>query len=172
MLDINLLPWREQLASERRIKQGLEAGAAVLLAVLVLLVLHVTLGFQLQAAKARLSQTQSGLARLNQRLEELRQIYRELDYQKLPDMDLSAIFNHQRQILHFLRRLAQVMPRDLYARQISFDGQTWLIEGLSALTGEILRFAEGLKSGSKDGNLSLKRKNGLFYYQLRLEAGL
>ncbi len=172
MLEFNLLPWREQLKRETQVKQLLEAFAAALLGALLCWILNFIFNWQLETVKARLLQIQNGLIRVNQNLQALHQAYQDLDYQKLPDFDLSMIFHHQEHILNFLSRIANLQPKDLYARQISLDGRVWKMEGVSADLGKILRFSEILKSGLSGENLSIQRKKGVLHYQLRLESSV
>ena len=178
MIEINLLPWREHLKSKKRFQQGVEILLAFLLSISLLSCFHLIINSQLKAKKESILQRQRDLDQVNKRLKAVRLFHQELDHQQLPD--LSLIFNYQRHLLHFLRKLTEWMPRDLRLQQIHFNEQTWLLEGVSPQLVSILHFAEHFKSSLQVGPrnndrigrekyLKIRKQQSLFQYQLRLE---
>lgn len=172
MIEVNLLPWREEQKKAALLKQGLSAGIAALLAFLILAIAHGILDWQLQNTKTRLRPIQDGLTRVNQRLTVLREMNQELNDQTLPAFDVNLMIRHQKRLLNFLQRLSIRLPSELSTRQMSLDGQTIRIEGISTVLSDILRFSEEFKASFSAGKLRIWQQNGLFHYQLRLPLPL
>lgn len=178
MLEINLLPWREQARSKKKIYQALEISLALLLSFIMLFCIHLLVNKQLQIKRGHILQLQKDLTQLNEAWEARRKAYQALDYQKSSAFNTSTIFHHQGQILYWLRKLAEWMPQSMRLEQMDFDGQNYTLQGFSFFLTDILHFAEHFNSPIQAGQferlgkekyLTIKKKNNLYYYQLGAE---
>lgn len=168
MIEINLLPWREEQRKAALIKQGFRALAGAILAFFLILILHFILNWQIQNLQNHLRPIKESLTQVNQRLTVLRQTYQELNGLTFPNFDVSLLVKREQHLLDFLRKLSMLFPSELYARQIRFDGQIFRIEGFSVAQNDILRFQEKFKSDFSAGKLRIWKENSLFHYQLSL----
>lgn len=179
MVEINLLPWREQLQLKRQAQVYIQIGYAFAAALSLILLAHLFLAQQLPSIQLSLAHLQASLTKVNQDIEKVRAVYQVLDDEPLPELDLNAISRQQQEVLTGLQRLVTLMPATVYARQIHFEHQAWVIDGVASALGDLLQFNEKLKkelhqeinaeAAKKGRQLTIQQKAALFHFQLRFE---
>lgn len=175
MIDINLLPWREKLRADQKRQKQRQMVGALLLATLIIFLLHLCLHSEGNRVKERLQQMHIRVEKVNKTLEEVKQLYPSLNYQKIPEVDLKLILRKQEELLLFLHKVAEVLPAAIVLRQIRYEKNSWFLQGFSTELPLIFTTLEQLKAQkpdvlNKQNWLDIKEKEGLFYFQFQLES--
>jgi|GEM_PF-3837684 len=179
MIDINLMPWREIRRQQRRWIQGLEILTASLMAVLLLASFHAVLLNQVNRLQKQILNIQSSLLKVNQGLEEIKQLYQSLNYQQLPSLELADLLKEEGKIIYFLLGISKLLPERLRLQELHFDKGLWLIDGIATSSEAVLLFSERLKKNmnkkdwrealKNEKKLKLMKKQDLFYFQIHFE---
>jgi len=153
MMEINLLPWREHLKRKQKYRQVYEACSACLCVFFIIFPAHLWL-----VKKIEVLQRHS--AQLKLELE---------SHQKIPEVNLSEIFDHQKKIMVYLKKIMDHLPPAVLLQRIYLEKNILKIDGLSVTVEDILKFYNQLKT-QKEMPMNIYRKEDTFYFTLQSDV--
>jgi type IV pilus assembly protein PilN len=148
MVQINLLPWREQQRKERMKQLGIIVAFFVGLTIFVIFLLHIYLVAIIHHQKQRntrlhaeLVQEQQILDQLNQQKNKLAEIKKQLDFiYKLRDESYQSV--------RFLSELIKVVPAGISLQKLTRKGNTIILIGKADSDLEITLFMKSIEKSA------------------------
>ncbi len=175
MIQINLLPVREERRKANLRQLGILLGATLVGAVALTTAYHLKLKGDVAGAKKALARTQAEIDRLKPQLEQVEH-YRETKKQIERKLEVIARLDRSRSgPVHVLDELAVHSPERLWITRLSAKGETITIEGMSLDNELVALFMTALSESPYFGNVELQETRaaeveGLKLNQFRLEA--
>jgi type IV pilus assembly protein PilN len=131
MAHINLLPWREALAKERKRQFAVVAAGSAMLSALVLVYIHIHIATLITDQGARNTFLEGQIVEVEKQIKEIESL--EADKQNLlARMKIIQTLQASRpEIVHLFQEVAQTIPEGVYLTNLNVTGKNLKIEGVA-----------------------------------------
>jgi type IV pilus assembly protein PilN len=131
MAHINLLPWREALAKERKRQFAVVAAGSAMLSALVLVYVHIHVAALITNQNARNTFLETQITEVEKQIKEIETL--EADKQNLlARMKIIQTLQASRpEIVHLFQEVAQTIPEGVYLTNLNVTGKNLKIEGVA-----------------------------------------
>lgn len=175
MVQINLLPWREQELKEKQKKFLILLGYLLIFTLFILFIIHLYLAALLSSQLDRNDYLSSQLKIEQQALE---QLYNNKQKLLTLDAQIHFIFNMQRisyQAVSFLSELTRIVPSGVWLDEINRQGSVLSIEGNAESDSQVTIFMKNIYKSSVFSQpvlteISAKESNASQRKQFRLNV--
>lgn len=156
MARINLLPWREQQRKERQKQFVFYAigGAALMLAIIAYI--HVHIGREIEHQEARNRFLQNQIAQVDKEIKEIK----ELETTKaklLARMDIIQQLQRSRPLeVHLFDDLARTLPDGLYLTEVTQQGTALTLKGVAQSNARVSAYMRNVEASQWLGNPRLE----------------
>jgi len=144
MAHINLLPWREEQRREQTRQFTTIAALCVVLTLAVIILVHVTIGRQIDYQNQRNALLQNEINTLNSSLKQISDLEETKD-QLLSRMDIIQSLQQQRpQIVHLFDDIVRTVPEGIYLTSITQNGDTLMMKGVAESNGRVSAYMRNI----------------------------
>lgn len=145
MIQINLLPWREELRNLHKQQFVFELGIAGLLAVILTVGIHAVISSKISAQNQRGQFIQTHITELHNQIK----TYKALDdqmQQLINNLHLVRDMQNSRfKIVGFLDEVVRLIPKKVHLNRIDQKGNKVVIEGTATSNNKITRFMKNIE---------------------------
>lgn len=137
MVQINLLPWRDQKRQQQKMQFFIALGGAVGITLALIVLMHFYLASHLSAQQARNDFLQTKITQLQT---ELAQLKKNEEEEMEVNKQLHAILNFQKQSMQaveLLATLTKIIPATISLNNLVFEGNTVALQGVAKSDLEI-----------------------------------
>ena len=144
MPHINLLPWREELRTERQRQFTVTMAGAVIVMGLVVALAHIQTNNMIDNQKARNTYLESTIKEVEKQIEEIRTL-KEDKAALLARMDVIQKLQSSRpEIVHLFEEISKATPKGVYLLNTRRNGNTIEIEGVADSNDNVSAFMRQL----------------------------
>jgi len=156
MARINLLPWREQLRKERQRQFAFVAGAAAVLAGLIVVYVHLHVGRLMDHQEARNRFLEDRIAELDRKIREIKDLERTKE-QLIARMNVIQSLQRSRpQIVHVFDELVRTVPDGLYLTAAELKGTVLTLRGVAQSNARVSDYMRRLDASDWFGDPRLE----------------
>lgn len=146
MAHINLLPWREELAKQKKQEFAFSAGGAVLVAALVVLMVHFHVDGLITNQNERNAFLESEIAVLNQRIGRIQQL-EAMKENLLARMNVIQELQSSRpESVHLLDELVRTLPEGVYLKSFTQRGKSLAMNGIAQSNARVSDYMRNIDS--------------------------
>lgn len=146
MAKINLLPWREEQRKEQTRQFLTIMGLCAFFTAAVVLLIHMTIGGQIDHQKNRNQILQNEITQLDAALKEIKDL-EDTKQQLLSRMEVIQSLQQRRpQIVHLFDEIVRTVPEGIYLREIKQTGQSLTIKGVAESNGRVSAYMRNIDS--------------------------
>lgn len=144
MAHINLLPWREELRSERQRQFAVVAVGSVILMALIILLVHLNIERQIDNQQSRNNFLQTQISQVEKQISAIRNL--EKEKQRLLDrMNIIQRLQRNRpEVVHLFYEIAKRTPNGVYLTSVSESGSNLVIRGVAESNARVSAFMRRL----------------------------
>jgi type IV pilus assembly protein PilN len=149
MARINLLPWREALAKEKKRQFAVVAAGSAMLSVLILVYVHIHMSGLISEQGARNKFLDGKIEEVDKQINEIQSL--EADKQNLlARMKIIQTLQSSRpEIVHLFQEVAQTMPEGVYLTQLNVAGSLIKIEGVAESNANVSALMRNIDSTTR-----------------------
>ena len=139
-MQINLLPWREELKKEKQIRLGVIVASGFILGIITMLMLHIYFKSVLQEHTSRLTFLQS---KLSQKQTELTDLNEKKKEKAILIQQLNFIFNLREtsfKAVDLLNKIPRIIPQTVVLEKLMREGNTLTFVGRAQSNLQITLF--------------------------------
>lgn len=156
MARINLLPWREQLRKERQRQFAFVAGAAAVLAGLIVVYVHLHIGRLMDHQEARNRFLEDRIAELDRKIREIKDLERTKE-QLIARMNVIQSLQRSRpQIVHVFDELVRTVPDGVYLTAAELKGTVLTLRGVAQSNARVSDYMRRLDASDWFGDPRLE----------------
>ncbi|MFT4562743.1 MAG: type IV pilus assembly protein PilN [Gammaproteobacteria bacterium] len=156
MARINLLPWREELRSQRRTEYLTVVGICAAIALLVWGAIHWHFNERIDYQKSRNDYLQAEIKNLDKKIAQIRELEKEKDRLLARMKAIETLQTSRPIIVHIFDELVSSLPEGVYLKEISQKGKQIVIKGVAQSNARVSNYmrnvekSEWLKQPSLD----------------------
>ncbi len=149
MARINLLPWREVLAKEKKRQFLMIAGLSVVLAVSALAFVHINISQRISDQIGRNKFLDTKIEEVDRQIKEIQSL--EADKQNLlARMKIIQTLQSSRpEIVHLFQEVAQTMPEGVYLTQLNVTSKLIKVEGVAESNANVSALMRNIDSTTR-----------------------
>ena len=148
MPHINLLPWREELRTERQRQFTVTMAGAVIVMGLVVALAHIQTNNMIDNQKARNTYLENTIKEVEKQIEEIRTL-KEDKAALLARMDVIQKLQSSRpEIVHLFEEISKATPKGVYLLNTKRNGNTIEIEGVADSNDNVSAFMRQLNDSA------------------------
>lgn len=162
---INLLPWREELRSQRRTEYLTALGMTAVFAAAVWFGIHLYFQELIEYQESRNAFLSAEISKLDKKIEEIRQLEKEKESLIARMKAIETLQTSRPIIVHLFDELVTTLPEGVYLKEVSQNGDSVTIKGVAQSNARVSNYMRNVESSEwlKDPKLSIiqsKTENG------------
>ena len=167
MIDINLLPWRDELREFRRKQFFMFVALTVVVAILVVLTMSWIVGTKITTQERRNQIIKNEIQVLNADNANLSKTTKQREQLIVQLQKLQQLHNSRYQLVSFFNGIVQILPQEIHLSKIERQGDTIIITGLAKNNEQITQlmrnvhvskwFTEPELNEITDGDMGMKK---------------
>lgn len=146
MIQINLLPWREEARKIHKQQFFVELGIAVAATIFILLIMHIFIGNKVSKQQIRNSLIQQEITIINAKLSKFHHISKQKTEVNAQLQSLVDLHNNRYLTVKLLDELIRLVPKEVYLTQIDYKQHLLAIKGDATNDAQIDQFMDSIKA--------------------------
>ncbi len=146
MARINLLPWREELRKERRIRFFIITGISCLLALLIVGMVHLYFEQLIRYQDTRNQFLQGQIGLLDKKIKEIRDLEKERDRLLSRMRAIEKLQTSRPIIVHLFDALVDSLPDGVYLKELQQKDRLLIIKGVAQSNARVSSFMRNLEA--------------------------
>ena len=146
MIRINLLPHREQKRAARQRELAFMAGAASVLGLLIVFMVHTILGTQIENQGARNSFLETEIKKLDDQIAEIKVLKEQTQAMLARKQVVETLQSNRSAVVYLLDQLVRQLPDGVYLKAVKQSGNNISLQGYAqsnARVATLMRSLEG-----------------------------
>ncbi len=146
MIRINLLPHREQKRAARQRELAFMAGAASVLALLIVFMVHTILNTQIENQGARNSFLETEIKKLDDQIAEIKVLKEQTQAMLARKQVVETLQSNRSSVVYLLDQLVRQLPDGVYLKAVKQNGDNISLQGYAqsnARVATLMRSLEG-----------------------------
>ncbi|MHB1618770.1 MAG: PilN domain-containing protein [Sulfuricella sp.] len=146
MIRINLLPHREQKRAARQREVAFVAGAASVLGLLIVFMVHTILGAQIENQGARNNFLESEIKKLDAQIAEIKVLKEQTQAVLARKQVVETLQSNRSTVVHLLDQLVRRLPDGVYLKAVKQSGNSINLQGYAQSNARVATLMRSLEA--------------------------
>ena len=146
MIRINLLPHREQKRAARQRELAFMAGAALVLGLLIVFMVHTILGTQIENQEARNSFLETEIKKLDDQIAEIKVLKEQTQAMLARKQVVETLQSNRSAVVYLLDQLVRQLPDGVYLKAIKQSGNSISLQGYAQSNARVATLMRSLEA--------------------------
>ena len=146
MIRINLLPHREQKRAARQRELAFMAGAATVLGLLIVFMVHTILGTQIENQGARNSFLETEIKKLDDQIAEIKVLKEQTQAMLARKQVVETLQSNRSAVVYLLDQLVRQLPDGVYLKAVKQTGNSISLQGYAQSNARVATLMRSLEA--------------------------
>ena len=148
MVNINLLPWREELRLETKKRFFIGVGSSVVAGLIVVILMHWFISMQISHQQKRNTFIQTEIAKVSAQITQNKDIKDQEKALLGKITAMQALYNSRFRLVSILDEVVKLIPKRVYLIKVTREGDFLMFTGNAASNAQVTQFMKNISNSS------------------------